>query len=173
MNPEEYRGGWNVIGAIRDVGRGGAGLVVWMGKLKGTSWKAGGSSLNSFPADIVFTDLGLLVVVKGHGLMGNQAAALPTSISSEAGSLSSDQVQQAYESLPYDDVKDVRIMTGGPLGRWIEKRAGRPVCKVCFTRRSRVGIPVVAVEFDGWMSPEEVRAFLERTPLAPKIRGAQ
>lgn len=176
MNPDEYHGGWKTIGVIRDVARGMSGLTVFMGKLKGTNWGAGHADeaySTCFPADVVFTDLGILVVIKGHALEWNEAAVLQTAMRTETGALAREQIQQAYESILYDDVKDVRITGGGPLGRRVEKRAGKPASKVFITRRTRIGLPAVAVDFDCWLSTDEVRAFFERTPLASKIKGGE
>lgn len=160
MKAEDYRGGWKVIGAIRDAARGPMGLTA-----------AGDADAEEhmarFPADVLFTDLGVLVLLKGDEL---RQAELPTTLSYESGNLAPEQVQRASESILYDEVRDVQLKEGKPPGR-IAAKFGRtrPETRVWITK-TRLRLPVVVVELHVFLLGEEVRQFLQRTPLAQKIK---
>ncbi len=164
MKAEQYRGGWKIIGTIRDALRGSRGLSA-----------AGDADAEEhmmrFPADIIFTDFGVLVVLKGEELNREEYLALQTTVSHDADSLTPEQVQKANESLLYSEIKDVRLSGGKEPSRWSVKLAGdKPVTRVWLTRAGFLGIPVTAVEFYAKLSIDEVLGFLQRMPLAGKIR---
>jgi hypothetical protein len=124
-----------------------------------------------FPADIHFTERGLLVILKGEELNREQFLKLETSLSSEEGSLTPEQVQEARESLLYDEVTEVQLSGGKPPSGLIAKLAGdKPLTRVWLNKKAVLGLSRIAVEFYAQLPIDQVRDFLKRTPLAEKIR---
>ncbi len=173
-----YSGGWKVIGTIRDAT---------------ITPQAPDAEGEKYPADIFFTDLGVLVVVKGDDLSRKQFLELQTTISYELTSLTPEQVKQAHDSyvkwlgwsmpilggsvnvsILYDEVKDVRLTGGKQPSGWATKlklAGDKPQTRVWLTKSSRILIiSPVALSFSANLSAEEVRAFLQRTPLALKVK---
>lgn len=164
MKVEEYRGGWKIIATFRDAIRGPKSLTA-----------AGDADAEEhmlrFPADILLTDRGVLVILKGEELNREQFLQLETTLSSEPGSLAPEQVQQARESILYDEVTEVRLSGGKPPAGLIAMLAGdKPLTRVWLNKKAVLGLSRIAVEFYAKLSADAVRELLQRTPLAEKIR---